>query len=174
MAEPASESAIVLATGADRPGVLDELSQFLLEIGANIVDIRSINLHGQFALLLLVTAPRDTFESMRAGLAKLAGAGISAELRPALVAAGSAEASTFPYVFTATGRDQAGVLHRISHLLRALKINITDVQTHVSGKEPFRLRLTLEVPRETPISMVRDYLTYLCNELSIAGELKEA
>ena len=41
--------AVLLACGADRPGVLDEISSFLLERGVNIIDNRGINLHGAFA-----------------------------------------------------------------------------------------------------------------------------
>src|SRR5438552_19083105 len=51
-AEDMSEHyAILSATGADRPGLLDEISQFLLERGGKIQDIRVANLGGQFSFL---------------------------------------------------------------------------------------------------------------------------
>jgi glycine cleavage system transcriptional repressor len=173
VAESEVQSAIVVATGADRPGILDELSQFLLECGGNVVDMRSINLHGQFALLLHISVPAGAVQAIRAGLPMLSANGIAAELRPA-EAQSRDQAATFPYTLTVTGKDQIGVLHRISHLLRVLKINIEDVETHVARDRSFEIRLTLAIPRESPITMVRDYLNFLCKELNITGELKEA
>src|SRR5689334_20350253 len=106
------EDAVLVATGADRPGVLDELSQFLLDCGGNITDSHAVNLRGQFAMLLLLRGEPAVLESIRRGLGALADKGIRAELKPASgTAIGAAAApSTFPYRFTARGKDQAGVL----------------------------------------------------------------
>jgi glycine cleavage system transcriptional repressor len=168
----AIELAVLSASGEDRPGIMDELSQFLLECGGNITDTRSVNLGGRFALLMLIRAESQAMHAIRAGLHRLAEASIQAELHPAN-GRGQRVQDAFPFVFTATGADQAGVVHRISHLLRVLNINIDDIETHVYADATFRLRMDLAVPRETPISMLKDYLSYLCQELHISGELKQ-
>jgi glycine cleavage system transcriptional repressor len=168
-----AENVVLVATGADRPGVMDELSQFLLDCGGNINDSRSVNLHGRFALLLLVRGESGLEQCIRNSLPRLAEQGITAEVH-ATTASRPAELSTFPHVFIATGTDQKGVLHRISHLLRALKINIDDIRTHVADDSSFEIRLTLAVPRETPVTMLKEYLAFLCQELGIKGELREA
>ena len=62
------------------------------------------------------------------------------------------------------------VLHRISHLMRVLHVNISSMQTRVEADKTFKIRLDLAVPRQTPIAMLRDYLTNLCTELGIQGE----
>jgi glycine cleavage system transcriptional repressor len=167
-----AEEAVLVATGADRPGVMDELSQFLLESGGNITDSHAVNLRGQFAMLLLVRAEAAAMTRIRAGLAGLKDRGILAELRP--TASGARGGASFPYRFTASGKDQAGVLHRISHLLRVLKINIDSVETQVAADSSFQILLALSIPRETPVTMAREYLTVLCNELGISGTLVEA
>ena len=41
---------ILTAIGADRPGLVDEVSQFIFERGGNIEDSRMVNLRGQFAI----------------------------------------------------------------------------------------------------------------------------
>jgi len=162
---------VLTASGEDRPGILDELSQFILECGGNITDSRSVNLRGQFALLLLIRGDDDTIiNRIRDGLATIAHHGIVAQLQPAA----NSNASSFPYLFTATGKDQAGVLHRISHLLKALSVNIESIKTRVTEDASFEIRLSLTVPRETPVTMLREYLTFLCNELKITGNLSEA
>jgi len=168
------EDAVLVATGADRPGVLDELSQFLLDCGGNITDSHAVNLRGQFAMLLLLRGDSAALDSIRKGLGSLVDKGIRAELKPASGTAGTAPA-TFPYRFTARGKDQAGVLHRISHLLRVLNVNIDNIETHVTpGSGDFELLLDISVPRETPVAMLRNYLNELCNQLGIHGELNDA
>jgi glycine cleavage system transcriptional repressor len=169
-----AEEAVLVATGADRPGIMDELSQFLLESGGNVIASHSVVLRGQFALLLLVRGETAAMDMVRMGLPGLAASThITLALQPASEV-GHGEAATFPYIFTATGKDQVGVLHRISHLLRVMKVNIDNIQTRVSDDMAFQIRLDLSVPRETPVTMLRDYLTYLCNELGISGHLTEA
>ena len=46
--------AILTALGTDRPGLVDEVSQFIFEHGGNIEDSRMVNLRGQFAIMLLL------------------------------------------------------------------------------------------------------------------------
>lgn len=168
-----AETVVLMASGTDRPGVMDELAEFILECGGNITDSRSVNLHGIFSLLLLVHGEPSAIQTMRQRAAKLTDAGIRAEIHQSR-AGEIAERTTFPHVFIARGKDQAGVLHRISHLLTALKINIEDLQTHVSADGSFQIRLLLAVPRETPVTMLREYLRYLCAEIGIEWELSQA
>lgn len=167
-----AEDILLVATGPDRPGVMNELSQFLLESGGNIIDSRSSILRGRYAILLLVRMKSESIQALRNGLAKLAETGIQAEIHPASTL--GQDESTFPYVFTASGKDQVGVMQRLSHLLRVLNVNIENMQTRVSADETFQLRLELAVPRQTPVASLKDYLTYLCSELGIDWGLKEA
>jgi predicted amino acid-binding ACT domain protein len=52
--------AVLTAIGADRPGLVDEVSAYVLERGGNLEDSRMLNLHGQFAMMMLVSvAGRD-------------------------------------------------------------------------------------------------------------------
>src|SRR3954454_5009529 len=118
--------AVLLASGVDRPGLLDEISSFLLERRANICDSRLINLHGTFAILLLIRADDErAIDAIREDLPRLAaGSRIHLDLQPA---DDHREKESFAYRFTATGADQAGLLQKISHLFRALNINIDHV-----------------------------------------------
>jgi glycine cleavage system transcriptional repressor len=167
-----ADEVLVLASGSDRPGIMDQLSQFLLDNGGNIADSRSVNLRGQFSLLLLVKAEADAIERIRRGLAALAAMGIRVELHQP-TGSGRRDESTFPYIFVASGKDRAGVLQRLSHLMRVLNVNIESMQTRVDEDQSFQIRLELSVPRETPTSMLKDYLTFLCKELGISGDLNQ-
>jgi glycine cleavage system transcriptional repressor len=176
-----SKSVIFIATGPDRPGVMDEVSQFILERGGTVSDSRSTNLRGQFALLVLVSGDEPAIAKITKDIDSLANPnGFHAHIQPA---GGSARTvDTFPYRFTARGANQANAIQRISHLFRVLNINIEGLDTKVGaaakagagGDVPFEMKLSLVVPRETPIVMLRDYLTQLCQEMNIAFELTAA
>ena len=76
--------AIVTAIGADRPGLVEELSRFIFDRGGNIEDSRMVNLRGQFAMMVLVAGPPDTLHKIRLELGPFAHhSRLHAELRPA-------------------------------------------------------------------------------------------
>src|SRR5262245_52342729 len=105
-----SQQIIFVATGPDRPGVMDEVSQFILERGGSIADSRSTNLRGQFALLVLVAGNSTALEKIRKELDALAERhGFHARIEHA---SASAKTDTFPYHFTARGVDQATAIQR--------------------------------------------------------------
>lgn len=178
---------ILIAHGADRPGILDEVSQYLYERGANIAESKLLSLHGTFIMMISFAAGEASGGRIREGLAQLAASSrIGVDVRDAVPeptglpgAAPSAGGRAASYRFTATGSDQAGVLHKLSHLLRALNVNIADVRTQVgprpSAERPqFELELLLSVPRDTPVIKLREYVGTLCGELGIEWELAPA
>ncbi|HRK31764.1 MAG TPA: ACT domain-containing protein [Tepidisphaeraceae bacterium] len=171
--------AILIASGADRPGILDEVSQFVFERGANISDSKLLSMRGTFIMMVLLDAD-DPATVERIGT-ELPGMSATANLALELRAAGPAtgDGSSFRYRFTATGADKAGILNKLSHLFRVLNVNIDDVHTHVGViqsmvRPQFELELLLSVPRDTPVTRLREYLDTLCTEMSIHWELRPA
>src|SRR5262245_12325468 len=66
-----AKQAILIATGDDRPGVLDDVSLYLHEHKADILESRVSLLRGQFALLLLVRAEETALQKIQQGLSTL-------------------------------------------------------------------------------------------------------
>src|SRR5690242_8539068 len=60
--------AILTALGADRPGLVDEVSRFIFERGGNIEDSRMVNLSGQFAMMVLLGGDEPALSKIRAEL----------------------------------------------------------------------------------------------------------
>jgi glycine cleavage system transcriptional repressor len=172
--------AVLVAFGPDRPGLLDEISAFLMERGGKIEEIRVAELGGHFAFLARAVGPQSALEKIKSELSTLAGGShIHAEMHPYHDAGGTRD-DAFPFRFTATGKGQATTMQRISHLMRVLNINIEDVKTRILAPAPqgqpapFELELRLSVPRQTPVSMLRDYLAHLCGEMHVEWQLNPA
>lgn len=175
-AAESSERAVLCVTGSDRRGILDEVSQLLLQHGLNVVDSRAVMLGGQFALLVLLTGSEvASDESVAALRRQLQDALTAGGLEARLMRVGAAAIEDgAPMQLRVTGRDRAGVLHKISHLLRVLNVNIEGIEVRQGGGktgaaagDDFELSLLLRVPVQTPRAMLREYLEQLCKELGV-------
>ncbi|MGB7158438.1 MAG: ACT domain-containing protein [Tepidisphaeraceae bacterium] len=173
--------AILTAIGTDRPGLVDEVSQFIFERGGNIEDSRMVNLRGQFAMVVLIGGSEEAIRKVEAKLDALAqNSRIRAEIQPAADAAAPLAArDAIPYRLTATAIDQQGLVHRIAHVLRELGVNIESLDTRLAaapytGAPVFEMELVVAVPRSAPLSKLRDQLGKLCDELNIDWQLEPA
>ena len=164
--------AILTALGSDRPGLVDEVSQFIFERGGNIEDSRMVNLRGQFAMMVLFGGPDAAIERIRGDVGTF---GQSAKLHVEVAGVDAnrpAAQPAMPYRLVATAMDQAGLVHRIAHVLRTLNVNIESMETQLSaapitGAPTFEMELLMSVPRTTPISKLREQVGKLCDELNI-------
>ena len=170
------DHAVLTAIGTDRPGLVDEVSQFIFQNGGNIQGSRMANLHGQFAMMLLVEAPDDSLRNMQAALpALIRHSGLHMEIRPAGRSATPA-CPAVPYRLTASSLDQAGLVHRIAHLLHSEDVNIESMQTNLvaapyTGAPIFEIEMAVSVPTNVPLSRLRQELSDLCNQLNIDWQL---
>ncbi len=171
------EHAILTAIGADRPGLVDEVSRFIFERGGNLADSRMVNLRGQFAMMVLFGGEAKTIGRIRSELWQLAQAsGLQAEVRPAgEVGTGTASGGagdSLPYRLTATAIDQPGLVHRFASVLRELAVNIESMDTRLTaapytGAPMFEMEMILSVPRKTALADIRQRLSVLSDELNI-------
>ncbi len=175
--------AILTAIGTDRPGIVDELSQFIFDRGGNIEDSRMVNLRGQFAMMVLVGGAADVLERLGREMGEFSRrSGMSAELRPAAAERrpGSAAApDALPYRLVGTGIDQPGLVHHLAHVLRELNVNIESLETRLTpapytGAPMFELEAVLSVPRATPLSQLRQKLAAACDEINMDWDLRTA
>ena len=171
--------AILTAIGADRPGLVEEVSEFIFQRGGNIEDSRMVNLRGQFAMMVLVGGSEPVLKRLGDESAALSRqSALRVELVPASeppTAAGAA----LPLRFTGHGLDQPGLVHRVAHLLRGMKVNIESLDTHLrpapyTGAPLFEMELLLSVPKTTPLSQLRQNVAALCDELNIDWDLEPA
>jgi glycine cleavage system transcriptional repressor len=171
---------ILTAIGSDRPGLVDEVSEYAFSRGANIEDSRMVNLRGQFAIMVLLGGEEKTISRLRADLSQLSQqTSLHAEMHEAKPATASSAsgAESMPYRLTGTALDQPGLVHRVSHLLRELHVNIESLETRLrpapyTGAPMFDMELILLVPRTTSLSQLRQNLSKHCDELNVDWELE--
>jgi glycine cleavage system transcriptional repressor len=167
---------VLTSIGADRPGLVDEVTRFILERGGNLEDSRMVNLHGHFAMVMLVAGDEATAGRPVADLAELArAAGIRAELTAA-VAHERPSPAAIPYRLNTTAMDHPGLVQSVAHVLGQLGVNIESADTTLkpapmTGAPLFAMELVLAVPATTRVSELRERLAEVCDDLNIDWQL---
>ena len=169
--------AVISTIGRDRPGIVNELSQAVLEMNLNIEDSRMTVLGGEFAVLMSVTGGDTSLEMLEIKLRELCEA---SDL--ALLFRKTEERSTghaLPYVVQVVAMDHPGIVARIAGFFSERKINIRDLNTETqraahTGTPIFNLALTVEVPAGVKISELRKAFEEFCAEQDLDGSLDAA
>jgi glycine cleavage system transcriptional repressor len=123
----------VTAIGRDRPGIVAAITGALLEFGGNVDDSQMSILHGQFAVMLIVSVPEDA--DLSAISSKLEQVGREFELGGITVSPVSdLDRGPGPtHVLTVYGADRPGIVHDVAALLASHEVNITDLRTRRTG-----------------------------------------
>jgi glycine cleavage system transcriptional repressor len=157
---------ILFLIGLDRPGIVDDVSTFLLEHGANIEDSRMATLGGRFSAVILFSSRQAGIADIESGLGRLTAMGLEVSLHGADEPAAVPRPAELPLRIQAASIDHPGIVQQIVHLLRRHGVNIHALNTSVlpaplSGAPLFNLVLQAGVPAETSIGVVKEALEQL-------------
>lgn len=134
------------AIGRDRPGIVAGLTEVLVESSGNVDDSQMSILHGQFAVVLLVSVSEECdVAALDARLReKAADLGLDAVN---LCPVSDLERGPEPtHILTVYGADRPGIVHDTASLLADHGVNITDLRTRRTGSEESPLyMLVMEV-----------------------------
>jgi glycine cleavage system transcriptional repressor len=123
----------ITAIGLDRPGIVAAVSGALLDLDGNVEDSQMSILRGHFAVMLLVDVP-DSVE--QGELADRLGA-VRDELELEAITVSPVGAALEPvrpsHVVSVYGADSKGIVHGISVALAGLGVDITDLETKLTG-----------------------------------------
>jgi glycine cleavage system transcriptional repressor len=173
---PLTGHAILTATGEDRPGLVEEISEFIFDRGGSIQESRMANLAGQFAIIALVTGGEGALERIRGELPALeAQAAIEARLEP-VVPRATVTAPRSTYRIEGRALDQPGLVHEVADVLRGFHVNIETLETNVvpapvTGAPLFEMALVVSVPADVSVADLRAGLERVCEPLNIEWAL---
>ena len=169
--------AVLTAIGDDRPGLVAEVTRYVLERGGNLEDSRMVNLHGQFAMMMLVAGPDEVIDRVLDGISQLEReAGVHAELRVAEPGGKAAVSAAMPYRLNTWAMDHPGLMRSIAQLLGELGVNIESVDSSLrpapyTNTPLFEMELVLSVPATTYVAELREKVGELCDEMNIDWQL---
>ena len=119
-------SVVMTVLSADRPGLVNLLSETIAAHGGNWLESRMAHLAGQFAGILRVDCPEEQVDALLAALAALESRGIAVQSRRENAATGEARETLRLDVI---GNDRPGIVRQLSAALAATGANVEDLHT---------------------------------------------
>ncbi len=119
-------SVVMTVLAADRPGLVNLLSETIAAHGGNWLESRMAHLAGQFAGILRVECPEEKVDTLLAALTALEAEGISVQARRESAAG---EAARDALRLDVVGNDRPGIVRELSAAIAAAGANVEDLHT---------------------------------------------
>jgi glycine cleavage system transcriptional repressor len=157
----------------DRPGIVADTTEILFRLGCNIEDSSCTMLGGDFAMILIVTHEKPFTKSRLSDEFRVLQerTGLVVHLRTLH------EDEIYPVknegelcLISVYGSDQPGIVYRVTRALADLKVNITDLNTRLTGTKDapvYILMLEAILPQNLSIEDTSELLEPLRRELAV-------
>lgn len=171
------------AIGPDRPGLVAELSAFIVERGGNVENSRATVMGGVFGVMLVVSATAEQVDRLARdidGVAERTG------MRAITMPIGDPrpghgrQAGVARYEITAESLDQEGIIHAIADIVRIHGANIVDLETStssapMSGEALFGLRMLVALgTHDDSVPRLRAALEGMARTENLDLDMREA
>ena len=166
--------AVVSVMSKDRTGIIAEITKPILELGGNICAISQTVLRGYFTIIFAVDFPEQvTLDTVREAIRAVEPTDVTVSVLPRDPAAAGTHvvADGECYVLTIQGRDEPGIIHRISAYLFGREINVVDLYAEARDDE-FTMIGQVEVSTEQDIHQIRIDLEQMWRESRIKVTLQ--
>jgi glycine cleavage system regulatory protein len=161
---------VLTAIGADKPGLVELLSQALSSCGANWEESRMARLGGRFAGILLATVDRERALELERAVNGLAAHGLRVTVERT-ERQGAAPEWRYLRV-DLVGQDHPGIVANVSHALADRGINVEELSTTVesaamAGHMIFRMTIDAASPPSADLGELRSHLESLAADLMV-------
>lgn len=166
---------VVSALGKDKQGLVEMLSQSILECGCNIHDTRMAVMGEEFSILLLLSGNWNAiakFENILPRLEEKLELSIQVkrtDIRPPAN-------DVIPYGVEVVALDHPGIVHDIADFFYRREINIEDLFTSTyqashTGALMFSLHMTVGIPSDVAVAAVRGEFMDFCDDRNLDAML---
>jgi len=150
-------------TGPDRIGIVEDVTQMLLEHDGNVETSRMVRLGGEFAILMLVSIPIDNVAALGKAVESLRAEGYTITIGQTDQTYADQYRGWLPYHIELQGADHEGIVHEVARYLAQRGINIEAMETALvagamSGVPLFTMTAQVVVP---PALVEQDWVAEL-------------
>ena len=144
-------SVVLTLTGPDRVGIVEEVTQLLLDVGGNVDASRMARLGGEFAILMLVSLPIEQTANLDQNIQTLSTQGYKVTTTQTAQTSAVTHLGWLPYQIEVHGADHEGIVHEVAAYVSQRGINIESMDTDivhapVSGTPLFTMAARVLVP----------------------------
>ena len=174
---PAKRNHLVIsALGKDRPGIINDLSKAIFDLGLNITDSRMTVLGGEFAILLLVDGQWNQLARLEDEVPDL-----EQQLGLTIVTRRTeprkASADLLPYAVEVVSLDHPGIVHHLARFFSERGINVEDMSTTSyaaahTGTPMFAVNMHVGIPSDIHIAALREEFMGFCDGMNLDAVLE--
>lgn len=171
----------ITVTGPDRPGIIAAVTGAIFKAGGNLEDVSMTILEGEFAMILIACLGNGSAERrlqndlVKLGQSKKLTIALK-EIKGRLVRGEKHKSGTEPYIISVYGKDRAGIVYHVSKLLADQGLNITDLNSRITGagaKSGYALILEADFPSKSSfLVLLNKKFESLAKKLNVAITLK--
>jgi len=167
---------VLTLIGPDHPGIVDSVSEVVAAHGGNWLESRMAHLAGKFAGVLCVEVADAQAAALEEALGRLEVSGLRIVVERSVPIEASRQHAM---VIELLGLDRPGLVHEISALLAAHRINVEELATDRppaahSGDHMFHARIGVIIPETVDVAAVRQGMERLAGDLMVEIRLAEA
>jgi glycine cleavage system transcriptional repressor len=167
---------VLSAIGADRPGIVDQLTNRVSQLDLNIGDSRMTVLGGEFAVQMLIEGPWNQLSKLEQDLPAIADSlGLIAHCKRTQRKSNTDQ--LIPYAVNVVALDHPGIVHKLANFFSLRHINIQDMHTSSysashTGTQMFAVHMEIGVPATVQISALRIEFMEYCDTLNLDAILE--
>ncbi len=167
---------VITALGSDRPGIVDELAQYITDHECNIEDSRMSVLGGEFAIMLLVSGNWNTMAKLQDQVPVLEQKlDMSITTKPTELRPQSKK--NLPYAAEVISLDHPGIVNKLANFFSTRNINIEEMTTSSyaaahTGTPMFSVHMEIGIPASMSIAELREAFMEFCDNLNLDAVLE--
>jgi len=167
---------VLSLTGSDKIGIVEHVTELILDCGGDVQASRMARLGGEFAMLFLVSIPDGQSENLSGKMENLSDEGFKVTVTETDWGIASRHKDWLPYQIEVSGANHEGIIHEIAEHLSELGINIESIDTNVvpapmSGAPLFTMEAIVVAPPDLPKKKWEDELEEVADRLNVELEV---
>jgi glycine cleavage system transcriptional repressor len=173
-----SDQLVITALGADRPGIVDELSEVLFSRELNIEDSRMSVLGGEFAILLLVSGTAEAINGVVGDISTLEQS-LRMKLLTKVTSSQSITEDFENYIVEVEAIDHPGIVHKIASFFSSQQVNIEELSTERysaahTATPMFSVAMIISIPSGIDSKELSENFLDMCDELNLDASITPA
>jgi glycine cleavage system regulatory protein len=168
---------VLTVIGDDRAGLVGALAAPIAAHGGNWDHSHMARLAGQFAGIVVVTAPDDRVPALTSALETLHAQGLL-DVRVAIAGPDEPADGAMTMTLHLIGQDRPGIIHEVSTALARRGVSIEELQTStgsapMSAEALFEATALLRLPVDADVDALQHSLEDIANELMVDLDVSE-
>lgn len=167
---------LLTVVGADRSGLVSDLSEIVAHYDGNWLDSRMARLAGAFAGIVLVDIKSSKVEPLKADLAGLEVKGLRVTVTDTILTTPQQDEGEAALVVHLVGHDHPGIIHKVTATMARLGVTIDDLSTGLREAPMgdgilFEAQVQCRITNATTLDDLRSELEAIATEIMVDIDL---